>query len=194
MASVVGICSLALSRIGQGAISSLTEASTAAVFCNALYEQCLDAVLEDFPWNFATARQTLADLDDAPDHWDYRYAWPSDCLRALEIVQTIAGDDPAPFKIELYQGSSRTILTNMAAAVLIYVVKVTDPTLFSPLFVQALSWRLGAELADPITGDANRVQRCETMYQNIIRSAWASDSSQGQPDTAQDPAWIEARL
>lgn len=193
MASDVQICNMALARIGQKSISSLTEASTAARFCAALFEYARDAVMEDYPWNFATARLALADLGDPPDDWSYRYAWPSGCLRAVEILPAVKGDTAPSYKVENYN-DVRCILTDKADAVLIYVKQVTDPNLFSQLFIQALSYRLGAELADPLTGDLQRQQKCETMYQNVIRSAWASDADQGQPDAVPDAAWIEARL
>lgn len=50
MASVVQICNMALTRIGQNQfIDSIDEQSKAAELCALHYEQCRDQVLQDFP-------------------------------------------------------------------------------------------------------------------------------------------------
>lgn len=60
MASEIEICNIALSRIGNSrSINSMTEASKEANQCSLHYEQCRDAVLSDFPWNFAVALHWL---------------------------------------------------------------------------------------------------------------------------------------
>ena len=57
MASVVEICNIALTRIGQNEpIVSLTEQSKAAELCSLHYATCRDEVLRDFDWPFAEAR------------------------------------------------------------------------------------------------------------------------------------------
>ena len=60
MASEVQICNLALAKIGDQQITSLTENSKAGRLCNLVYEPLRDATLRAHPWNFAITRETLA--------------------------------------------------------------------------------------------------------------------------------------
>ena len=66
MASEVQICNLALAKIGDQQITSLTENSKAGRLCNLVYEPLRDATLRAHPWNFAITRETLALHSVAP--------------------------------------------------------------------------------------------------------------------------------
>lgn len=52
MPSVIEICNLALSAIGQGIINALDEHSPQAEACSLHYESARDAVLREFPGTF----------------------------------------------------------------------------------------------------------------------------------------------
>ena len=57
--TVVGLCNLALTRLGHNQISSLSENSKGATLCTLHYPQVRDALLRAHPWNFAIARRRL---------------------------------------------------------------------------------------------------------------------------------------
>ena len=87
MASVVQICNIALTRIGQSKlIDSLAERSVAAEMCTLHYEACRDEVLRDFDWPFAEARVALAGIGQPPSNWTFRYRLPDNCLKARSIA------------------------------------------------------------------------------------------------------------
>src|SRR5690242_389598 len=92
MSNAVKICNLALSNIGQSdSIASIDEASTAARMCKLWFDQSRDAVLQEFPWPFATKAIALAQLTgDPPPGWGFAYAYPNDCLFAQRVC-TAAG-------------------------------------------------------------------------------------------------------
>ena len=88
-ASEVSVCNLALARLGIDVpIANLeTEQSKAASQCRLHYETARDAMLADFPWNFARRRAALAELaDDPAEGWEYNYALPNDCLRVVAVI------------------------------------------------------------------------------------------------------------
>lgn len=156
-ATEVQICNLALSNLGVSTLlSSLSEDSNEARVCNVWYEQTRDAVLQDFPWNFCKRRVSLAEVSEDPaTDWGYVYAYPIDCLavRALTLagMRKPRNDQRIEFEVA-YNGSQRVIYTDQYQAELIYTAKVTDPSIFDPLFTIALSWALAAAIAPSLVG------------------------------------------
>jgi hypothetical protein len=193
-ASVVQICNLALSHLGAAAIVSLTENSAEGIACNLHYETCRDSVLRDYPWNFATKRVALAELSETPPAgWSHVYSLPTDCLRAREIVNP-AGTDPIKFLIESNAaGTARVLLTNQAQATLLYTAAVSEVTMFDPLFVDALAWKLASMVCIPLTRDRNIMQMCQTMYINVLAQAQTADANEGQVEPPREADWIAAR-
>lgn len=163
MASDVEIANLALSRLGQNQIMSLDDASPAARFCKAFYSQTRDEVLQSNPWTFGTAYVTLSRLTSTPLlEWDYQYQLPSDCLRVIELNGVGTGDRPGYFVVQ-----GQKLLTNETDAIIRYIQRVTDGALFTPLFVEALSCKLAARIAKPLTGDANAAGGLLTEYTRL---------------------------
>ena len=156
MASVVGICNIALSNIGDEKISSLTDNNDRARACDLRYEDTRDSVLRAHPWNCATTRVELAVSTDAPVWgFTYKYALPSDCLRVLDVY-----DYTVPFSIE-----GRFLLTDNSTAKLKYIARIVDPNVYDILLQQAIGIRLAAEIAEALTG---RTELKEEMYQKYL--------------------------
>ncbi|WP_019644552.1 hypothetical protein [Novispirillum itersonii] len=193
VASVVGLCNLSLSLLGAQDIAALDEASPEARACARHFGPCLEAVLRDHPWNFATRRVVLAPLAApvAPG-WTYAYALPPDCLLARELVVP-QGSAAARFSVEYAPGAGRVLLTDLAGAALVYTARTEDTASFDPLFVQALSWRLAAHLAMPLTRDRALLQMAQTLYLNTLTQAQRADANEGVPESPRDPSWIAAR-
>lgn len=196
MASEVEIVNLALSHLGSTArINSLSEDSEEAHHAQLIYPKARDALLRGHAWRFATKYQTLASLGNPPTHWDYAYQYPSDCLRALAIVTTVEGDDPVPFEVALApSGDSRTILCDLPQAQLKYIARVSNPNLYDPAFLVALSWLVAAELSAPLTGDPDRYKMVSDAYQRAVSAAAAMDANEAHRDYNRDADAIKARL
>lgn len=93
MADLIAIANLSLSRIGtRSSVADLTEDSPEARGFTTIYEQARDETLEAVDWGFARARRYLADLGSPPLDWQYRYAYPSDCLKIRGIFQPLSID------------------------------------------------------------------------------------------------------
>lgn len=188
MPSVVQICNIALTRIGQNQlIASLSEQSLAAQLCSLHYEACRDELLRDFPWPFATRRVTLADIGSPPDGWAYRYRYPVDCIRAQHVsqpgVRQPTSAQRVPFAVAYAEGG-RAILCDQSPAELVYSARVEDTTYFDPLFVSALAWRLAAELATGLQGNASNYAAAYQQYRMVVDMAQANafeESEEGVP-------------
>lgn len=197
MASVVQICNMALTRIGQSqVINSIDEQSLAAELCSLHYEDARDAVLRDFDWPFAEARVYLADIGSPPMNWCYRYRYPTDCIKARRIAipgnENPRSDDRIPFKI-IHAGGGRAIITNQPQAELVYTTKVEDTTYFDPLFVSALAWRLASEIAMGLQARPENYQAAQQQYLFAVGQAEAVALAEEQRMPLPESEFISVR-
>mgnify|MGYP003321698274 FL=1 len=205
MATEVDICNLALAHLGDDAtIASLNppEGSAQAEKAARFYPIARNTLLEMHTWNFAAKRANIALTTNSLDQWDYAYVAPADMMSPVAIISPTAqndyatrmsaGDTPggitsnyAPtivagqYTPQQFAVEGDLIYTNQENAMLRYQAFITDPSLFSPLFVITLSWHLASMLAGPvIKGDqgAAEVKRCTQMMVNYLASAKQSDN------------------
>ena len=198
MASEVQIARLALQHIGDRFdINSLTENSPEAEQVNLVFSDVRDMVLREHPWKFARKYTSPAQLSGtAPGNWDYMYAYPSDAMRIIRIVNPL-GDNQPPIRFEVARNGDdvRVILTNESEPTFEYTSRVTDPQQFDPQFVIALSYRLAQYIAIPITGDRQMMADMKQMADIEIGKARASDANEGFEEVRPAQAtWIDARL
>jgi hypothetical protein len=211
MASVVSICNLALSHIGDEAtVTSIDppEGSQQAEHCQRYYPIARNTLLESHPWSFATRRIPLVErTEDPPAEWAFIYQRPNGCLKSLAVTLPESTDpiDPGEeFVEETIDGDVQVIYTNVEGAVLRYIVLVEDTTKYTALVVNALSRLLASYLAGPIIkGEIGMkiglAQR--TLYQGQdgkggeLALAKAADSNARRRDTYKDftPSSIAAR-
>jgi len=180
MATDVSICSNALRRLGDAPITSLTDDTERARLCNALYEDARDTVLRSHPWNFAITRASLAQLSSTPAYgFSYMYALPTDpyCLRVLEMEYP-----DYIFKIENDATHGRVLVTDESTAKILYVARITNPTLFDAMFTETLTAKMAVDLAYPITGSATVQAQMEKLYQAKLSEARSVDGMEGFVD------------
>ena len=205
MATEVDICNLALAHLGDDAtIASLSppEGSAQAEKAARFYPIARNNLLEMHNWNFAAKRGNLALTTNTLDQWDYAYVAPADMMSPVAVISPTAqndyatrmsaGDTPggitsnyAPtivagqYTPQQFAIEGDLIYTNQENAMLRYQAFITDPSLFSPLFVTTLSWHLASMLAGPvIKGDqgAAEAKRSTQMMSNYLTSAKQSDN------------------
>ena len=192
MASIVQICNIALSRTGQSQrIDSLTERSLAAEVCALHYDNCRDLALSEFDWPFAETRVALADIGRPTGAWQYRYRYPTDCLKARYIA--VPGAEVVPFisritfKVASDSGGS-AILTNQLDAELVYTASIEDSSRYSPAFVSALAWLLCAEIAAPMKASPQVYASAFQAYRMTVGQAAAlafDESEEGEMPTSE---------
>lgn len=188
MASIVDICNLALSHLGNRAsVVSISpvDGSVEADYCARFYQLARDEILELGDWTFARKRAALVELTVSPSTtWERAYALPSDCMVPRRIVTGKFyeyEDDSTNFDVE-----GATLLCNKASAELIYTRPVEDPTQFSPGFVTAVSYKLSAYLAGPIlrgdagtaaAGQLHKIAAAKTMESMMVDAnrSWRSN-------------------
>lgn len=195
MASKAQICNLALSHLGQTetTIANLTtDTGNTAAQCRVHYDVAREFVLADHDWNFAEKSVTLAETGTPSALWAYRYDYPSDCLKFRRIERASKLEKPVPFRVT--QGTSgKVIETNIYQAVGVYTMDVTNTSMFTPGFVEALGWYLASALAPALTGDLKKQEMALKVYQATIGAAQTQDAQEQQPDDELDAPWISGR-
>ncbi len=153
------VCNLALQRIGcTDTIDDLEENTLEARACKVSYAAARDALLEMFDWRFARRRTALAQVVDAAGDavafsgWVYGYVLPADCIKPRGLYPL---ESKQPFTLELADDASgnptvQALLTNVEEAELFYTAQITTVALWSPLFVQALSWLIAIDLCSAL--------------------------------------------
>ena len=200
------ICTLALNRVGEKQpLGSLKDATNAGRLCRLVYPLARDGALEEFPWPFARRRAALALLADDEDDaearentgYAYVYALPSDCLvpRYLETgLLNPAEDQKIPFELEDdADQSTGVLLTNQEDAELVYTWRVTETAKFTPLFADALAWRVAYELCFSLPVKPAVGERAMQMYQMKVAEAAASTQRHAQLAPKPKPLSVRAR-
>lgn len=96
--------------------------------------------------------------------YDFTYGLPRDFIRAVAIT------DRAEFKLA-YNGANPVLLTDQSAPVLEYIARITDPTLWDDLFVDALVLLLASKLAMAILHSRALSREWFERAMLVIRSA-----------------------
>lgn len=191
--SDVEICNLALTMLGHGTISNLTENTKAGRLCNLHYAPVRDAVLRAHPWNFAIRRVDLAaDADEEPAfEYDYQFSLPSDFLKVVRTEDESAGyeDD---YRIESTSDGLK-LVSNEDTVAIEYIARVTDVALFDALFVDLLATRLAAQLAMAFTDTQSAAKGMWEIYDAKLREARGVDAQEGTPRNIIADEWVNAR-
>ena len=183
MASKVEIVNIALARLGESPIQSLTEDSGPARTVSLLFDSARRSALRDYDWSFAIRTASLARLAVTPDEFDFRFAYalPPDCLRALRLrsggsylirYTYVYTDDPAP--------------------TLEYVADVTDTEKFDAKFTEAFTYKLASELAMSVKGSPDLMAAMSNAYTTLTQSAAAETIRESHAALPENP-YVEAR-
>lgn len=167
-----------------------------------------------------TQLKTSQDISNPPPApWAFEYSYPSDCLKARFILPQVSTDatvngipitsaglsaqpqyvmgPPVKFMVGLDQDGSgnniRVILTNQFQAQLVYTAAVTDPNLFDPEFIEALTSALGAKVGRNLTADKALVADLRTEAVNFVNAARANNGNEGIEVLNSMPDWMRAR-
>lgn len=149
--SEVAVCNLALQKLGEERIASLTDdGSKASGLCHDNLPFARRKALRRFPWSFATKRVQLARATDPFIEWSTAHAIPADCVRVLTPLKTDG------HKVEYFAKEGDTLLCDHETIYLKYVADVEDLTKWDDLAIEVLAIELAVRLAVPLTGDMQK--------------------------------------
>lgn len=206
----VTICNMALARLNQKRIQSISETNdVGAEFCNLFYSPVRQWLLRKHPWGFAKTSAALAQTTVTPLGWDFQYQIPTGCMRVWALTdesgggtELIASFANGELTYKPVASSSTSvefdifgdkIHTNLEAAYAIYNQDITDETKFDPMFVDAFAWRLAYEVAMPVTGKMALRKQCLEGYETAIAEAAPASSNERRVRQTVGSDLVEAR-
>lgn len=195
----VRICNVALSHCAsQRFLATLDDEGTEADLCRLHYVPARDEVLNAHHWPFARRFAALALVEAADDQpwaaeWGYAYRYPADCA-GLRRILSGSRRDPSPIPYELgSDASGKLIFTDEADAQVAYTHMVTDVTMFSDAFCQAVAWRMAWHMSLPLSGRTDLRAGADQEYQRVLADAKVAGLAEQQRDPEPDAEWIRAR-
>lgn len=191
--SDIALCGAALIRLGAEPITAFEEGTAEADIAGALYPVVRDGLLSAYPWSFATAQRSLAQLSGVPvADFAFAYQLPADFLRALSLGQAGRGQTVPAGRGAEYRIHERRIHTNVEMPVLTYVFRPSESG-FPPYFDKALTDKLSAEFCLPITENTARADLLHKLAGQSFQQAKTADAQGQSPGRIEDFALIDAR-
>jgi hypothetical protein len=186
--TAIEIVNLALSDCGVAPITSFDDDTPEGRQAKAKYGANRDAVLEAREWTFAK-RRLLLDQDAASPVFGYtfQYVLPSNVIRVVRVYNDSGLLSGTPSPVDDWVREGARVLANDPAPLWAEVIFRVGEGDFSPGMVLALSARLTAVFAIPLT--ENRVLAKDFMdfYHSLIQEAGAMDGSQGRNQRMRPP-------
>lgn len=186
MAADIDIINVALSKLGEQNLLSITDPSPPGRLANRTYDDIRDAMIREYPWNFATKRASLAAEVTAPV-WGFArsFALPSDLLRLISINNTSDQE---------WRNEGGKVVTDMTAPLEIRYVALVPVDLMDSTFREALAARLAMEWAEPLAQTTSVANSMATLYRNKLQVARVSDGQEDRLQTIDAPDFIDARF
>lgn len=200
MASAVEIANLALVKVGETKITSLSDPSKKAATIAALFDRVRDAELRKRRWSFSIKRVQLAADSTAPEFgYSAQFTLPTDCLRVLEVNQAAHGADLSDYRGRYapYAIEGRKILTHgtaSSALPLRYIRAVADTTQWDSLFVEAFACKLAVEVCETLTQSSDKRQLAWNEYRQAVAEATRANAIELPSEAIEDDTWIMARM
>ena len=172
MLTKIDLCSMALLKLGEAPIQSLTDDSAAAQLSRTLFDTVVDALMSLHPWRFATQQLELIKNTDG------NFLIPSNVLRVLRSDGRVIGD---------------RIVCSSDKINIIAITK-TSPEKFPSYFATLVATRLAMEFCIPLLGDQTVFRMLVALYESELQSAKFIDSTITPVDKISDFSLIDSRF
>ena len=161
----IQICNLALARLGDSRITALADATAQAQYCSLFYAQTVEELQADFDWSFCRKQVNLTSGTAPITGYSIQYALPAGFIRAIRLGNIDASENFGSWEIV-----GTNLHTNIASPVALdYIALVTTTTSFPAIFVEALSMKLAAVLAMPLTGSKDLFGQIAELFAATIQ-------------------------
>ena len=188
MNSEVSISSMALTRLGQARISSMTQKGLGAELSNQYYETTRDELISDYDWPFAIKRESIAvSADTNLSNFTYMYTLPTDYLRVLTLLSS---EDYSEIK-DAWQIEGLKLLTDINPAYIKYIRKVENPVELPQLFVEAFYLRMATKMCIKLTQDEKLLIKLWQEFGTALLIAKGNQGSSGRQDQVADSLWSD---
>ncbi len=172
MLTKIDLCSMALLKLGENPIQSLSDDTTAAKLGRTLIDFVIDTLLAMHPWRFACHTYTVVkdengDLNIPPD--------------VLRIIKTNA------------RMIENKIISDSSSVELVAIRRVS-PNDFPSYFASVVATKLAMEFCIPLTSDQTVFRTLVALYETELQTAKFIDSTTATSDGISDFSLINARF
>jgi hypothetical protein len=202
MASQTDVANLCLSILGKPSIASLLDNSNAARVINIEYDLLRKGLLNGRSiWRFSVKRASLPSLTGKPVSGPYSamYAFPSDCIRLLQVGDTWPGLDMSDYRLGPtdadYSVEGGMLLCDYGSPLsLVYVADVTDTTMMDPNFIIYFAANLAYSCCERLQGSDAKQKAALARMGLAMTQATASNALINPPQQTADDSWVAARM
>lgn len=195
MSSTTAIINRALARIGRQRITSLDDRTADADLIRELYPDIRQSIIRAHPWHWATRRLALApgSLGDPSYGWAYRLPLPQvkapygAWLRTVGCWTDEAEECPAEYLQE-----AGAILSNDSLLYARMIHDIEDPNRMDALFREALSLKLGYELAVALNNSNTQTEVLRKEAADALLRARSVEAIEKKPVVREAGSWETA--
>lgn len=191
--SEVSIANRALQKLGAGKIESLEQNHPNARSVSVAYIPVRDSLMRRYAWNFAIRRASVA-ADETQTLWNSlnRFRKPNDFARLLR--DTEAGSGKLNSRTDWQVEGDYIVTSESAPLEFRYLAKITDTSLFDPLFDELLATVIAKEIVEDVTGSLGKRDRLEADVNLILNEAKQANAYENDADQLLEDDWLLARL
>lgn len=192
--SKVEIINRALMKLGEPPVSSLNDAVFGKSY-EIIYDDMKELLLSLYPWRFSIEIKYLPRLEEKYGD-KFLYKLPMDCLLLVGVrgVQKTDVRDVCLDRIVSYEVVNNCVVVSQENGVMAeYVKNIDDDMSFSALFREALSSKVGAELALRIKQSVSLKQMLDNEFMMLIRQAEFNNEIIKDSELLKDSSWVSVR-
>lgn len=183
MSSSVDICNMALARLRASRITSLTDNTVEAKLCNILFDEIARDVMSEGEWTSTIVRATLARTVNTPA---FEYTYEFQLPTSPEVLRVLSINDYTPGSID-YRIEGDKLLANVSTMKIKYSGVITNTEAYDANLKKAITSRLTAELAYPITGSERMAELLYRRYLSDLEKSLALNGMNGSNDVIASP-------
>ncbi len=172
MLTKIDLCSMALLKLGEAPIQSLTDDTAAAQLGRTMADPVIETLLTMHPWRFACK------MYDLKKNTEEYLQLPSDILRVLKCDGQIVGD-------KIYSNADH---------VTIWAIARMPVETFPSYFVTLVVTKLAMEFCIPLLGDQTVMRMLLALYESELQTAKFIDSTISSSTPIADFSLISSRF
>ena len=172
MLTKIDLCSMALLKLGENPIQSLSDDTAAAKLGRTLVDFVIDTLLAMHPWRFACRTYNLT-RDGNGD-----FVIPTDVLRIIKTNGKVM---------------ENKIVSNTDTLTITAIVRVT-PNDFPSYFASLVATKLAVEFCMPLISDQTVFRTLVALYENELQTAKFIDSTTSVNTGIENFSLIDSRF
>lgn len=179
----IEIINRALTKLGANTIISLDENSIECEVANRTYDESLSSLLSELDWNFAIKEAVLTPAKKVSKWRKGNYFnLPADVINITEVSSQ-----------GVWKQEGEYIFAEDSEFAIVYVSKCSNETLFPTYFVDALVYKLCADMCYTITNSSEKAAQFLDLYKGeFLPIARTKNARRKSSPILNDGYWVSS--